>query len=81
VRIVLRINMRMTNLRTFRGEPTTKGTWIKVARKHYQHVTGIECRYDCNRWLWEIVGGAEDGRFYGTLWVAQHAAIRGLEAA
>ncbi len=64
-----------------RNKPTTQGTWIKVAKRHYQHVTGIECRYDCNRWLWEIIGGAEDGNFYGSLWVAQYSALRGMEAA
>lgn len=71
----------MSAILTFRrNKPTTEGTWVKIARKHYRHITGIEVRYNCNRWLWEIIGGPEDGSAYGTLWVAQHSALQGTEA-
>lgn len=56
--------------------PTTSGTWERIARKHYRHIGGHEVRYDCNRWAWEVIGGANDGYLYGTLNVAQHAAIK-----
>ena len=61
------MNMRM--------KPDTT-TWETIARKHYRHVTGIEVRYNCNLWQWEIIGGAEDGLFYSRLWVAQSSALR-----
>ena len=56
------------------------GAWAKVASKTYRHISGIVVRYDCNRWAWEIVGGAEDGHMYGTLTVAAHSATRHLAA-
>lgn len=45
--------------------------WAKVARKHYRHISGIEVRYDCNRWGWEVVGQNE---LYTVLWAAKHRA-------
>ena len=52
------------------------GEWSRIARKTHRHESGIVVRYDFNRCLWEIVGGKEDGAFYYTLNVAQHAATR-----
>jgi hypothetical protein len=59
-----------------RLKPITEGTWVKIARKHYRHVSGIEVRYDDNAWTWEVIGGKDDGHRYGTLSVAQWAATR-----
>lgn len=52
-------------------EMANSGEWVKVARKHYAHISGIEVRYDCNRWGWEVVGQNE---LYTALWVAKHRA-------
>lgn len=51
--------------------------WDKIARKHYRHESGVEVRYNCNAWAWEIIGGSEDGYKYGTLSIAQYSALRG----
>lgn len=48
------------------------GAWCKVSRQHYRHVSGAEIRYDCNRWVWQIVGGDA----YTLLWVARHVVER-----
>lgn len=53
------------------------GAWAKVGKKHYRHVSGVEVRYNCNRWLWEVVGANEG---YTVLWAARSRAERlGLE--
>lgn len=57
-------------------ELIASGAWAKTGRKTYQHESGIVVRYDCNAWLWEIIGGAEDGRFYQTLTVAAYFATK-----
>ena len=57
-----------------RMQPTTEGEWARVARKHYRHMSGVEIVYRPNLWLWEIVGGRNDGLKYERLWAAQHAA-------
>lgn len=57
-----------------RMQPTTFGTWNKIAKKHYRHESGVEVIYRHNGWLWEIVGGKNDGLRYERLWAAQHAA-------
>ena len=44
-------------------------TWTKVARKHYRHISGVEVRYDCNRWGWEVVG---EGLYFTVLYAAKH---------
>ncbi len=54
-------------------EMVASGAWCKLGKKHYQHSSGIEIRYNCNRWLWEIVGRNEA---YTLLWVAVHAALK-----
>lgn len=47
------------------------GAWAKVGRKHYRFIDGTEVVYDCNAWLWKIVGGASDGERYAALWPAR----------
>lgn len=64
-----------------RMQPTTQGTWERIGRKHYQHVTGIEVVYRHNEWCWEIVGGKYDGHRFDRLWAAQHHALLGFEDA
>lgn len=54
----------------------TEGAWAKVASKTYRHESGATVRYDCNRYTWEIVGGASDGRGYTSLWAAQYEVQR-----
>jgi hypothetical protein len=49
------------------------GNWMKVAKKHYLHGSGIEVRYNCNRWKWEVVG---HGEAYDSLWAAKYRAER-----
>ncbi len=55
-------------------EMVESGTWIKVGRKHYRHIDGAEIRYNCNRWLWEIVG---TDVAYTLLWAAKCRAEAG----
>ena len=45
------------------------GQWVKVASKHYRHVSGTEIQYDCNHWGWNIIGTKE---LWSSLWVARH---------
>lgn len=54
-------------------EMVQSGTWVKVARKHYRHVSGAEIRYNSNRWLWEIVGTEHA---HELLWAARHVVER-----
>lgn len=48
--------------------------WSKVADKHYRHAGGVEVIYRHNAWMWEVVGGKNDGYRFKLLWVAQEAA-------
>lgn len=57
-------------------EMIESGQWVRVARRRYRHVTGVEVVYGNNEWLWFIRGGPHDGEGYGTLGVARHAAER-----
>lgn len=50
------------------------GQWVRVAPKHYRHVTGVEVVYGHNEWLWFVRGGPHDGEGYGTLDVARYYA-------
>ena len=52
------------------------GEWNRIASKTHRHASGIVIRYNHNRWLWEVVGGKDDGHSYTTLAAAQHAATR-----
>lgn len=50
------------------------GSWIKVARKHYRHVSGVEVKYDCNQRGWEV--STKPGYYYSVLWAARYEAER-----
>lgn len=52
--------------------------WTKVASKHYRHVTGVQVKYDHNRWAWAVIGGKNCGRLYETKWASQMEAVKGL---
>lgn len=52
-------------------EMIDSGSWNKVAKKTYKHISGVVIRYDYNAWLWEIVGGKFDGERYERLWPAR----------
>lgn len=52
------------------------GQWIRVARKDYRHVSGARVVYRCNDYVWEIIGGAQDGQCFGPLHVARHEVER-----
>ena len=41
-------------------EMVASGAWVKVGRKHFRHVSGVEVRYDSNAWLWKVSGGPWD---------------------
>lgn len=66
----------MINTYNDRAKPITRGTWEKIARQRYRHMSGIEVKYDCNAWAWEIVGGSRDGEMYKTLNVSQYYAVK-----
>lgn len=51
---------------------TATQTWISIGRKHYRHSDGIEIRYSHNNWMWELVGGINDGLMFKTLKVAKY---------
>lgn len=53
-------------------EMVNSGSWIKVGKKHYRHESGIEVRYDCNRYIWIVSTQPNHG--YSTLWVARYEA-------
>ena len=45
------------------------GSWAKVGRKHYRHVSGAEVRYDHNGWAW--LADNVPGRAFDALWLAK----------
>jgi hypothetical protein len=57
-------------------EMVNSGAWVKVARKHYRHVSGVEVAYDCNRYIWKV----SDGTAWSSLWVARHNAEKHFAA-
>lgn len=59
-----------------RMKPITEGTWNRIARKQYRHISGIEVLYRHNSWVWEVVGGKNDGLCWTTLSHAQHFAVQ-----
>lgn len=60
-----------------RQQPTASGTWNRIARKHYRHISGVEVIYRPNTWNWEVIGGQYDGLRWSTLSAAQHFAEKG----
>lgn len=55
-------------------EMVASGQWVKVARKHYRHVSGAEIVYDHNRWAWFACG-----KLWSTLWVARYNVEKELQ--
>lgn len=55
---------------------STKAGWAKVGRKHYRHDSGVEVKYNPNKWLWEVMGGENNGEAFGVLWAALHRAAK-----
>jgi len=60
-------------------EMVQTGEWVKVGKKHYQHVSGVEVVYDHNRWVWCIKGGPKNNTCWSALWVAKHEVERGAK--
>ena len=58
------------------SKPVTKGVWERVGPRLYEHVTGLRVAYSHNQWMWEVIGGPDDGHMYSTLGNAQYAATR-----
>lgn len=62
-----------------RMHPVTEGEWVRDGRcggrPSYRHVSGVVIRYRCNDWVWEIVGGPNDGLRFERLWAAQERAV------
>jgi hypothetical protein len=59
-----------------RQTPITSGTWNRIAKKHYRHIDGTEVIYRHNSWVWEVIGGPNDGLCWTTLSAAQHFATK-----
>jgi hypothetical protein len=54
--------------------------WVKVGSKHYRHIkSGIQVKYDHNRWKWQVIGGIKCGNMYDVKWVAQMEGVKGYE--
>jgi len=47
--------------------------WVSQGKgkKHWIHVSGVQVKYDHNRWAWQVIGGAKCGLFFDTKWSAQ----------
>lgn len=61
------------------NEPDRSGAWVRDGRfggkpLHRHVASGAVIRYRCNDWVWEIVGGANDGLRVKALWYAQELA-------
>jgi hypothetical protein len=50
-------------------EIVNSGEFVKVARKHFRHVSGLEITFDCNRCGWRISDET------GWVWPNLHAAV------
>lgn len=48
-----------------------KSEWKIIGRKHWSHLSGVQVKYDCNAWKWQVIGGAKCGNYYDTKWAAQ----------
>jgi hypothetical protein len=49
------------------------GQWAKLASKHYRRYDGLEIKYDCNAYVWRIVGTSHA---WSLLWVTRDYAER-----
>jgi len=52
------------------------GAWVRVAKKHYRHVSGVEIVYRCNHWVWAVVEDGKPETRWSMLWVARYEAER-----
>ena len=52
------------------------GQWNRIGRKQYQNAQGVTIRYINNDWVWEIVGGANNGLRFTTLDIARYEVER-----
>jgi len=53
---------------------STKQGWIKIAKSHYRHKSGSQVR-KCDQG-WEVVGSANCGYVYGSMWAAMYDAAK-----
>ena len=53
---------------------STKQGWTKIAKAHYRHESGAQVR-KCEKG-WEVIGSANCGYVYGTMWAAMYAAAK-----
>ena len=51
---------------------STMTGWTKIGVSHYRHQTNVEVR-KCQQG-WEVIGSANDGYLYMSMWVAMSAA-------
>ena len=54
------------------------GQWTRHAKRHYIHASGVQIIYRWNDYLWEVIGGAQDGNRWETLAPARHFVERSL---
>jgi len=64
------ISTMKTNLQT----KSTMTGWTKIANSHYRHETQVEVR-KCEQG-WEVIGSANDGYLYMSMWAAMSAAAK-----
>lgn len=50
------------------------GDFVKVGRKHFRHVSGLEITYDSNAWHWRAVGRLWTTLDWAAYQVRKHAA-------
>lgn len=71
------------------GKPTVaqrlaSGQWAKAGRQGgkpvYQHASGAKVVYRPSRFLWEVVGGRNDGHAYERQWAALDAVEQGVRS-
>ena len=48
--------------------------WTKIAKSHYRHETKVEVLK--NNQGWNVIGGANCGYVYSTMWVAMYEAAK-----
>lgn len=53
---------------------STKQGWTKIAKAHYRHESGSQVS-KCNQG-WQVIGSANCGYVYGTMWAAMYAAAK-----
>jgi len=48
--------------------------WTKIAKSHYRHETKVEVLKSTQGW--HVIGGANCGYVYSTMWVAMYEAAK-----